>query len=77
MERTVLKSFPVGYIHVKVKVCFRCIKFKTKLQWFWLPIFCTKINISSQNEPRGKFVKRIKNILETLLISINSKYKVS
>jgi hypothetical protein len=28
IERTVLKSFLVGYIHVKVKVSFRCIKFK-------------------------------------------------
>jgi hypothetical protein len=45
IERTVLKRFLMAYIHVNVKVSFRCIKFKIG---FDRQFFCTKFNISSQ-----------------------------
>jgi hypothetical protein len=69
IERTVLKSFHVGYIHVKVKVNFRCIKFMIKLHWFWLPIFIQSLCLYS--------IMDKEDILGILLLSINSKYKVS
>jgi hypothetical protein len=57
IERTVLKSFLVDYIHVEVKVSFCCIKLKMKLlHWFWLPIFVPSlVSLLKQNQGENLF----------------------